>query len=220
MSARHVLDEPGPLSARARAFLRRHASVVPVDTGPDDDECRAAMAAVLGHVDEGALAALRWTQARYSGLAYRSPLLGDIRFQPVFEVDGDTGRVEFWHGIVDVAPDGVSGGAFLPDGTVTYGVLDVEVPVFPSVDHFLECDALLDHARRLRPLSAAEPADAAAHLAGLRERRPRLRRLEAASGPAVGWWTDDEVLVQVDEFRSRLGSGSYRPPPVVRIWAV
>jgi hypothetical protein len=37
----HVLDSPAPLSAPAQAFLAEHADRVAVDTGPDDDRCRA-----------------------------------------------------------------------------------------------------------------------------------------------------------------------------------
>ncbi|MFD0201408.1 MULTISPECIES: hypothetical protein [Saccharothrix] len=191
----HVLDSPAPLSARAQAFLAEHADRVAVDTGPDDDRCRAEMRAVLGYCDEQALSALRWVQQRYSGLTYRSPLRGKIVFEPVLEVDTGTGRIEFWYAIMDERPDGVSSGSLLPDGTLLFGLFDVDLPAFPSLDHFIECDALLNFANRQELLSTERPERVTSHMAELRRRHPSLRRLERESGSLVEWWSDGELLV-------------------------
>ncbi|MCC8243146.1 hypothetical protein [Saccharothrix luteola] len=163
------------MSVRAGAFLAEHAGRV---AGPDDDECRAEMRAALGYCDEQALAALRSAQQRYSGLTHPGPLLGRIVFGPVLEADTGTGRVEFWYAIMNEHPDGVSSGSLLPDGTVLFGLLDVDLPAFPSLDHFVECDALLDFAHRQELLSAEHPESVTDHPAELRRRHPSLRRLE------------------------------------------
>jgi hypothetical protein len=217
-----VLEAAAALSDRAQAFLAGRAQVVVVDTGPDDDECRAAMDAVLGYRDERALTALRRTQRRYSGLTYPSPFRGcDIVFEPIFEVDAVAGRITFDSTIMDRAPDGCRYGFMLPDGTVWFGYLDRSVPAFPSLDHFLEFDALLDYAQRQDLQSTAAPPDANAHREALLDRHPELRRLDAASGFCVEWWTDGERLVYFDGLDARLaadGRGASWVPTVVKIW--
>ncbi|MEU4221622.1 hypothetical protein [Actinoplanes sp. NPDC026623] len=218
----HVLDSPAPLSARARAFLTAHARLRPVGAGPGDDECRAAMRSAIGHSDEHALATFRRIQRRYSGLTYLSPFRrSEIVFEPVFEADPEAGRVVFPYAIMDTAPDGCRSGFVLPDEAVWFGLLDVDAPVFASLDHFLECDALLHHARRRRPVSTVTPPDAAAHLMALRDRHPLLRPIGAASGYCVAWWGDEERLVYVDGLDARLaadGRGASPVPVVVTTW--
>lgn len=95
-------------------------------------------------------------------------------------------------------PDGVSSGNLLPDGTVLFGLLDVDLPAFPSLDHFVECDALLDFANRQELLSTEQPESVTDHMAELRRRHPSLRRLERESGFLVEWWSDGELLVLQD----------------------
>ncbi|NUT46750.1 MAG: hypothetical protein HOV94_05435 [Saccharothrix sp.] len=217
----HVLDSPEPLSARARAFLADHAGRVAVDTGPDDEQCRAEMRAVLGYCDEQALAALRSVQQRYSGLTYPSPMRGEVVFGPVLEADTGTGRVEFWYAIMNERPDGVSSGNLLPDGTVLFGLFDVDLPAFPSLDHFLECDALLDFASRQELSSTERPENVTDHMAELRRRRPSLRRLARESGFLVEWWSDGELLVLQDSLDAELTArvpDMDRTRGVVRTW--
>ncbi len=219
----HVLDSPAPLSARAQAFLAEHADRVTVATGPDDDRCRAGMRAALGYCDEQALSALRWVQQRYSGLTYLSPLRGKIVFQPVLEADTGTGRVEFWYAVMDERPDGVSSGSLLPDSTLLFGLFDVDLPTFPSLDHFLECDALLDFANRQESLSAERPDSVTDHMAQLRHLHPLLRRLERESGSLTEWWSDGEVLVLQDSLDAELTARAPdipRADTVVRTWSL
>ncbi|MEV0396978.1 hypothetical protein [Polymorphospora rubra] len=157
----HVLEVAAPLSSRARSFLAEHARLTVVDPGPDDDKCRAAMSAALGYVDERALTLLRNIQRRYSGLTYHSPFRdSEIVFGPVFEVDADQRQLSFDNAIMDTAPDGCRYGVMRPDGTVWFGLFEAEAQAFPSLDHFLECDALLDHAGRQGLRSTELPADA------------------------------------------------------------
>ncbi|MBU2663237.1 hypothetical protein KOI35_06915 [Actinoplanes bogorensis] len=95
------------------------------------------------------------------------------------------------------------------------------MPAFPSLAHFLECDALLQHVRHERVVSAETPTDANAYLTELRARHPRLRPIDSASGFSVGWWTDDERLVCLNGFEARLasdGRGTSPVPTVVTIW--
>ncbi|WP_203818086.1 hypothetical protein [Paractinoplanes ferrugineus] len=224
MSHAHVLVYPSPLGARAQDFLTAHARVLPVEPGPSDDECRAVMRSVLGYGDESVLATFRRIQHRYSGLTYFSHFRGaEIVFEPAFEVDRDTGQVVFEYAVMDATPDGCRSGFVRPDEAVWFGFLHVDVPAFPSLDHFLECDALLHHARQQRLLSAEMPSDANAHLTALRARHPGLRPVNSASGFSVGWWSDDERLVCINGFEARLaadGRGMSPVPTVVTTWLI
>ncbi|WP_428964833.1 hypothetical protein [Micromonospora fluostatini] len=218
----HGLDAAGPLSNRARAFLNAYARWVTVDPGPGDEECRAAMTAALGYCDEDALTALRRIQHRYSGLTYRSPLrASEIVVEPVFDVDPDERLIRFDHAVSDTAPDGCRYGLLHPDGTLWFGFLETHVPAFPSLEHFLECDALLHHAHRQDLRSTEAPTDATAHRELLLGSHPKLRRLDTASGSCVEWWTDDEHLVFYDGLAGRLaadGRGASRAPTTVLTW--
>jgi hypothetical protein len=179
------------------------------------------MRAVLGYCAEEALSTLRWVQQRYSGLTYLSPLRGRIVFEPVLEADTGTGRVEFWYAIMDERPDGVSGGSVLPDGTLLFGLFDVDLPAFPSLDHFLECDALLDFANRQELLSAERPENVTDHMARLRHLHPSLHRLERESGLLVEWWSDGKLLVLQDALDAELTArvpDIHRAQVVVRAW--
>ncbi|GIF72778.1 hypothetical protein [Asanoa siamensis] len=222
MSQPQVLVQPSGLSGRARDFLAAHARVVPVGTGPGEDECRAEMRAALGYCDESALATLRRIQRRYSGLAFTSRLRdSEIVFEPVLDVDPDTGEIVFGSAIMDAAPDGCRSGFVRPDGTLWFGLFETDAQAFPSLDHFLECEALLHHAHRRRPLSTETPPDADEHLAVLRGRYPRLRPVDAASGFCVGWWSDGERLVFANGLDARLaadGRGASPVPTVVTTW--
>ncbi|MEU4555234.1 hypothetical protein [Micromonospora violae] len=218
----HVLEVAAPLSSRAQAFLAEHARVVLVDTGPDDDECRAAMKAILGYCDEQALTMLEHIQRRYSGLTYHSAFRdSEIVFAPVFDLDHDEKQIRFDFAISDTDPDGCRSGFLHPDGTVWFGYMDTDVPAFPSLDHFLECDALLHHARRQSRRPAEVPPDANVYRERLLDRHPHLRRLDMASGFCVEWWADDTQLVYFDGLDARLaadGRGASRTPTVVRTW--
>ncbi|BCJ68359.1 hypothetical protein [Polymorphospora rubra] len=218
----HVLEVAAPLSSRARAFLAKHARLTVVDLGPDDDMCRAAMSAALGYLDERALTLLRDIQRRYSGLTYRSPFrASEIVFEPVFEIDRDQRQISFGYAITDTAPDGCRYGFIRPDGTVWFGLFEAEAQVFPSLDHFLECDSLLDHAGRQNLRSTELPADATAHRQMLLDHHPNLRRLDRASGFCVEWWTDDDQLVYFDGLDARLAADGHDAssiPTVVRTW--
>jgi hypothetical protein len=216
-----VLLAPSPLSKRAQAFLAEQATVVAVDTGPDDDQCRADMRAAFGRSDEHVLLALRRLQRRYSGLAYHSRFRGgDIVFQPVLEAGPDMDRIEFWYAVMDAKPDGCRSGNVLPDGTVWFGMFDRVVLTFPSLDHLVECDALLDLAYRLPCLSSETPPDATAYREILRQRFPDLRRIDRASGHCVEWWSDDKRLIYFNGLDARLASagGTSPVPTVVRTW--
>ncbi|WP_344510921.1 hypothetical protein [Dactylosporangium maewongense] len=223
MSQAHVLVSPSPLGARAQEFLTMHARVAPLEPGPSDDECRAAMRSVLGYSDEGILATFQRIQHRYSGLTYFSVFRqAEILFEPTFEVDLD-GNVVFAYAVMDATPDGCRSGSVRPDETVWFGFLDRDAPAFPSLDHFLECDALLHHAHQQRLLSTETPPDANAYLTALRARHPRLRPMNSASGFSVGWWTDDERLVCINGLEARLaadGHGMSPTPTVVTTWLI
>jgi hypothetical protein len=224
MSHARVLVSPSPLGARAQKFLTAHARVVPVEAGPSDDECRDAMRSVLGYSDESALATFRRIQRRYSGLTYFSRFRrAEIVFEPAFEVDPETGQVAFEYAVMDAAPDGCRSGFVRPDETVWFGHLHVDAPAFPSLDHFLECDALLHHAHHQRLESTETPPDANAYLTALRARHPRLQPVNSASGFSVGWWSDDERLVCINGFDARLaadGHGMSPVPTVVMTWLI
>ncbi|MET7426855.1 hypothetical protein [Dactylosporangium sp. NPDC005555] len=143
---------------RAQEFLTTHARVAPLEPGLGDDECRAAMRSVFGYSDEGILTTFWRIRHRYSGLTYFSIFRqAEILFEPTFEVDLDTGQVVFAYAVMDAAPDGCRSGSVRPDETVWFGFLDRDAPTFPSLDHFLECDALLHHAHQQRLLSTETP---------------------------------------------------------------
>lgn len=216
-----VLVAPSPLSKRAQAFLAEQATVVAVDAGPDDDQCRAGMRAVFGRSDEDAIVALRRLQRRYSGLTYPSRFRGcDVVFEPVLEAGPDMARIEFWYAVMDAEPDGCRSGNVLPDGTVWFGMFDRDVLTFPSLDHLVECDALLDLAHRLRCLSSETPPDATAYREMLCQRHPDLRRIDRASGHCVEWWSDDKRLIYFNGLDARLAAaGGMSPvPTVVSTW--
>ncbi|WP_158244928.1 hypothetical protein [Verrucosispora sp. ts21] len=218
----HVLEVADSLSGLARTFLAEHAHAMQVDTGPDDDECRAVMSAALGHCDEHALTTLRHIQRRYSGLTYRSAFrASEIVVAPVFDVDPDKRQIRFDFAVSDTDPDGCRYSFLQPDGTVWFGYLDTEVPAFPSLDHFLECDALLHHADRQNHRSTETPTDANAYRERLLARHPHLRRLDMASGFCVEWWADDKHLVYFDGLDARIaanGHGASWIPTVVKTW--
>ncbi|MEV4135644.1 hypothetical protein AB0J72_26145 [Dactylosporangium sp. NPDC049742] len=181
------------------------------------------MLTALGRSDEVALATLRRLQRRYSGLTYRSPSRDDeIVFEPVLEVDSDTVGVTFDYAIMDRSPDGCRSGFVLPDLTVWFRLLDVDVRTFPSLDHFIECDALLHDLGHQRPAAVETPPDANAYLEGLRERHPQLRRMTAQSGFCIEWWGDDHRLVYFNGLDAQLwaGNGDGSVPTVVRTWLV
>lgn len=83
----HILDAPGPLTARARRFLAAQARTVPfpAQDNPDDSEVLARLS-VFPEVDATmALAGLRQAQVRYGGLIYRTSAWSfqeEIRFEP------------------------------------------------------------------------------------------------------------------------------------------
>jgi hypothetical protein len=215
----HVLVSPDPLSARARGFLARHGRRVAVDPGPTDEQCRAEMRAVRGSSDDGALALLRGIQRRYSGLTYSSPFIGQpVVFEPVLETDTGTDQVEFWYAIMPTQPDGCFSGSVHTDGSVVFGLNERDVRAFPSLDHFLECDAMLDFAREQTPVDCGSPADLPARWAALRAERPSLHRLDHSSGYGVEWWSDDAVLVHCCTLWQELGFAAARP--TLQIWAL
>lgn len=194
MTAVHVLDDPSGLSERARAFLAANATLEPVDLGPDDDTCRARMREFLGRVDEEALASLRAVQDRWSGLTYESPTFGGlVRFEPILDIDEPGMPITFSYAVLPSPPDGVFGGELRPDGTLLFGMFAIDEPAFPSLETFIESEALLAWART-RP-SAGPPLDDA-RLAELLAGRLGLRRIEQACGYHVSWWTDGEILIQ------------------------
>ncbi|MEU7145072.1 hypothetical protein ABZ942_36905 [Nocardia sp. NPDC046473] len=182
------------------------------------------MRVAFGHSDEQALAALRRIQQRYSGLTYRSPLRGgQIVLEPVLAADPDMDRIEFWYAIMDATPDGCSSGGLLPDGTVLFGLFDVDVPTFPSLDNFLECDALLAFAGRQVLVSAESTTDLTGHLAMLRERHPTLHRMDRESGLCVEWWSDGQTLIFLTSLEARLTPGFALTGPVpttVKTWSL
>ena len=90
-------------------------------------------------------------------------------------------------------PDGVFSGELRPDGTLLFGLFETDDPAFPSLEAFIESEALLDWAHT-RP-SAGPPMDDA-HLTELLAARPGLHRIEQACGYHVTWWIDDEILIQ------------------------
>ncbi|WP_155372826.1 hypothetical protein [Catellatospora vulcania] len=190
----HVLDAPSGLSERARAFLAANATREPVGHGPDDETCRAMMREFLGGVDEEALAALRAVQDRWSGLAYVSPTFRmPVQFEPIFDIDEPDIPIQFPYAVLPSPPDGVFGGELRPDGTLLFGMFETDEPAFPSLEAFIEAEALLDWARS-RP-SAGPPLNDA-QLAELLVARPGLRQIEQACGYHMTWWVDDEILVQ------------------------
>jgi hypothetical protein len=190
----HVLDDPSGLTQRARTFLASNATREPVDLGPDDETCRAQMREFLGTVDEAALSVLRAVQDRWSGLTYTSPTFQmPIRFEPIFDIDEPDIPIEFLYAVLPSPPDGIFSGALRADGTLLFGMFETDEPAFPSLEAFIESEALLAWARS-RP-SAGPPLDDA-RLAELLVARPGLRRIEPACGYHVTWWTDDEILIQ------------------------
>jgi hypothetical protein len=182
------------------------------------------MLAALGRSDEVALSTVRRLQRRYSGLTYRSPFRGgEIVFEPVLEADPDTPQVTFAYAVMDALPDGCRSGFVRPDLTVWFGELGVDVLTFPSLDHLLECDALLHDLGDRRPVAVETPSDANAYLEDLRERHPQLRRIAAPSGCCVEWWGDDQRLVYFNGFDARLearGHAVSPVPTVVTTWSV
>ena len=185
----HVLDDPGSLSPLARDFLARNAKRLPVRPGPDDDRLRADMLAAHGRVDEDLLARLRWAQDRYAGLSYRSPLFHQsVFFQPQFDTEDEPA---IWNVLQPDPADGCFDAGMTVDGAVLFGMFESYRPAFPSLDHFLECDALMDFARRGRPCDDDPP--------------PNLRRVEHASGFDVEWLANDEVLAHRCELWRELG---------------
>ena len=168
---------------------------------------REQLSATAGSADETAIATLRAIQDRYSGLVYRSFLMGDeVVFEPVLEPEpGDTG-MEILYAISPTKPGG-SGGSLLLDGSVMIGFDDVGVLAFLSLDHFLECEALL---WTLGDRQATNPSP-------LELTAMAVRRLPAASGPAVDWLTDGNQLICINAIWSEVfGHRS----PSARAWTL
>lgn len=191
----NVLDHPSVLTQRAFRFLRGHAEAIAADRGMDDAECRARLDEVFGSHDDQVIASLRRLQERYTGLSYRSPYWGErIFFEPVLDPDPGDERVEFLYAIHPTTASG-TGASVLPDGTVVIGCEQSEVRAFPSLDHFIECDALLAAAGQFTLAKRLRGNAGDRHLEQLRSQRPTLRLVEEASGHTSQWWADHQLLV-------------------------
>ena len=92
--------------------------------------------------------------------------------------DSGMDRIEFWYAVMEVVPGRGRSGFVGADGTVWFVEFGRDVMTFPSLDHFLECDALLSLASRVPCWSTETPADANAY-------RGRGRFRLAAAGRAV-----------------------------------
>lgn len=191
--------------------------MIPVDRGPDDAECRRRLRQVFGtrHDEYQVIASLRRAQNRYSGLSYDSPYMKErIFFSPVLEPEPDDEQIEFLYAIHPTTASGL-GGYLLLDGTVVLGWEQSEARVFPSLDHFIECDALLDAAREFPLLDKLRGADVRPYLDDLHAQRPSLRTLPEASGYASQWWADGEVLLHWDQTWAELWNTADQ---TVRMW--
>ncbi|CAM5328541.1 hypothetical protein SAVIM338S_00877 [Streptomyces avidinii] len=176
------------------------------------------MCSAFGYADERWLRAVRSLQERFSGLTYESPLMDErIEFEPTFDPEPGDGRVEFLYAIHSTTASGAGGAIVLEETGMTLMIgmhWDEEEPAFPSLDHFIECDALMDAARRAPVLEAYAGEGAKARLDELRGRRPGLRAIRAACGPAMQWWADDEVLVQYSPLWDTIPG---HPAPTLRV---
>jgi hypothetical protein len=103
-------------------------------------------------------------------------------------------RVEFLYAIHPTTASGI-GASVLPDGTVMIGWETDEVRAFPSLDHFIECDALLALAGSLTAVENVYGDKIDRHLSELRAQRPTLRLVQEASGYTSQWWEDRQLLV-------------------------
>ncbi len=166
---------------------------------------------MFGEADPGVVTNLRRIQERYSGLAYQSAFFSeDVFFQPVLEPDpGDT-AVEFLYAVHPTTAS-CAGAALRPDGTVLVGWEDQEVAAFPSLDHLLNCDALLAWRAGL-PRAVLPTADSSTVIS-----EPRFTRIDAASGYTSEWFFDREVLIHVCSTWNAIWAGG---ESVVRTWAL
>ncbi|MEE1812946.1 hypothetical protein [Streptomyces sp. BE133] len=211
----NVLDHPASLTQRALKFLRKHAEVIDADRGMNDAECRTRLDGVFGSHDDHVIASLRRLQDRYTGLSYQSPYWGErIFFAPVLDPDPGDERVEFLYAIHPTTASG-TGASVLPDGTVMIGWGTDEVQAFPSLDHFIECDALLAAAGRFTLVEGVHGDEVDQHLSELRSQRPTLRLVEKASGHTSQWWADHQVLVHLCRTWADLWQ---RSQPTLQIW--
>jgi hypothetical protein len=211
-----VLLHPEPLTSRAQRFLAQHARVVRVDLGADDAVCRVRLDEVFGSHDDAVLIALRCVQGRYSGLTYDSLYMREqVYFAPVLDPDEGDEKVEFLYAVCPTTASGV-GASLLPDDTVIIGWEQDEVCAFPSLDHLIECDALLDEAQNAQLIAIHSGEDVESVLGELRVQRPALRLMEEASGRTVQWWADDDVLVHLCRTWAALW-GTVQP--TLRVWS-
>jgi hypothetical protein len=213
----NVLDHPTSLTQRAFAFLQEQAEVIGVDHGMDDAQCRTRLHEVFGAHDDQAIVTLRQLQDRYSGLSYPSPYWRErIFFSPVLDPDPGDKHIEFLYAIHPTTASAI-GASVLPNGTVMIGWGTDEVRAFPSLDHFIECDALLATAQHLTLVEGVAGPEADRHLSEPRAQRPTLQLVEKASRYTSQWWTDHHILVHLCHTWADLWP--HGPQPTLQIWA-
>jgi hypothetical protein len=127
-------------------------------------------------------------------------------FEPLLEPEPGDDNVEILYAISPTTPSG-AGGSLLLDGSVMMGFDSMQTLAFPSLEHFLECEALLWAVGDRHPANP-DPAD----LESL-----SLDLLTTASGAAVQWWSNGSELVYIDQIWAKaLG----HRPRAAKQWAI
>lgn len=213
MSSRFVLDAPGGLSSRARAFLAAGATRVEVDLGLTGEALRAEMARVYGDVDEVLLQTLEAAQARYAGLSYRSGFFDAIvKFAPSFEPDADDDELEILYA---VDTGSVAGASLTKHGEVEVGVDAAGLLEFTSLDAVIESDALFA-AAAARPMAKTLHIDAgSADPAAVAAMFGDVAMVPEACGRRSWWFTGPSTEVFSCTVWHDLGLGL---PPFVKVW--
>ncbi|MFC7762399.1 hypothetical protein ACFQY4_33470 [Catellatospora bangladeshensis] len=196
---RHILDAPGRLSPRARAYLAAHGVRHQVWTA---DQHRRHWHR-QGRPD-AAIEPLAEFQMRWGGLA----------LPPTAEYDGgprllDAAALTEHDGFAAGPARGANAYTFRVDGQGRFGIHggDAWVPLHGSVDGWVEA-AALGH------LAAALPADVGLATGPRVDELPErygLRRVREVDGLADEWWHGDRTLLAVHRGEARLfGNPAYQ----------
>ncbi len=212
-----VFTDPGGLTDRAQAFLKRHGRRVPFDAGLTGDVLRSVIAEVYGRPSERVVSLVEWAQQRYGGLSYPSGFFGaEVVFAPVCEPEDALQELEISDAISTGGPARAS---LSGDGTVYIGLDGTGVAEFPGLDSVIECDAMFLAASEMAATmtSFLHSTAQAIALAGRLSQADKLglREVRAARGRHTFWFAGRSAMVYVGGAWSALRLGL---PPTVQVW--
>jgi hypothetical protein len=185
------------ISARAREFLRRHATVIVNDESPDVDAV-PDVAASLNLPVEVVSANFTQIRERFWGLTYRSPAWSFdevIGFYP--ELDADDSGDEQVVSLIEHSVAHPFGVWATLDGAIYYLFSGAHggdwVKVFDTCESIIEADALYDECARWEVVGSGGAASADE----IEARCTPLAELTEASGQTERWWQGAGFRVHV-----------------------